>query len=167
MKRSKKKLKYRMPTVDNIDERMFEHLAGTGPIELVCDFCSSPDVLYRAVCAPFDLEGVPGIPLQQHSIDDWAMCADCAILVTAGERKGLLKRANESFDGLYRGLLASDPALAGLRDDTLREAHEKFWKHYMGEIVEVSKADRELTKQHVKRSRAENRETLKGFFKNR
>ena len=56
---------------------------------IICDFCSSPDVLWSYPAANFQVEGTRVLA----SEGGWAACHDCAALIEADDRGGLARRA--------------------------------------------------------------------------
>jgi hypothetical protein len=100
-------------------------LATSGVLDMVafapwlacCDFCSGRPVTWTLACRPFQLG-------QGRSQDDWAACEACGSLVVAGDRAGLLRRAQ-----------ATDPMVpipSAIRSPALAELHRQFWRHYEG-----------------------------------
>jgi len=59
---------------------------------VICDFCSGPDVIARFKADSFDVAA-----LRWHSEGDWAACALCAAYVRAGKWGELARHVAGSF----------------------------------------------------------------------
>ncbi len=59
--------------------------------KLVCDFCSSLDVLWR-----YPVRTFKSYVLQVESLGDWAACGKCHDLIEAGKIEELAKRSAET-----------------------------------------------------------------------
>lgn len=79
---------------------------------IICDFCSSPDVVWSYPAADFVLSDTG-----QASEGAWAACHECAELVQAGDREGLLKRSLSGFPEFMREPVRSH----------VRELHRRFF----------------------------------------
>lgn len=101
------------------------------PEEPVCDFCSSPDVVWRYPAKNDEVSAVvvteDGL-MALGSLGDWAVCAVCAALIEDGNRLGLLART-----------LGTIPDLDGMRmpPEVVRQVtkriHDGFWAKRCGE----------------------------------
>ena len=65
---------------------------------IVCDFCSSPDVLWSYPAVDFQVEGTRLLA----SEGGWAACHDCATLIEADDRDGLAQRALSTAPAFMR-----------------------------------------------------------------
>jgi hypothetical protein len=85
-----------------------------GPEGPICDFCSSPKVVwrYRAV-----------------SIGDWAACDECSALIETKDKMGLHRRSIET----YLALNNCDNDMAKYLSKSLEILHSAFWLCKHGE----------------------------------
>ena len=101
-------------------------------VDLICDFCSAPDPLWRYPARTFlayCLANVAG-----ESVGDWAACDVCHKLIEAGDRKGL---AQHSLDELMLKHPETRPAAAVLYEN-LAELHDQFFEHRGGMAVPIN-----------------------------
>jgi len=97
---------------------------------LICDFCSSPDV-YRAYMAE-DFIALEVLEADRstrfQSLGAWAACRECTALIEAENWEGLLERSWKTFSDN----LASEPSLepAEVEEilEIMRNAHQQFRK---------------------------------------
>ena len=89
---------------------------------MICDFCTFPLVAWRFEAVPFGLDYGHAIATSDSG---WAACEDCADLILAGDRDGLVERA-----------LRISPGIPGAPEDEVRElqrwAHDLFFLHRIG-----------------------------------
>jgi hypothetical protein len=65
---------------------------------IICDFCSSPNVVYRYPC--YDDSVIVesnGFALGIGSLGDWVSCEHCADIIDTGNRSMLVDRSVDSF----------------------------------------------------------------------
>ncbi len=98
---------------------------------MICDFCSSPEVLWRypardfTIREPAELQALLG---RLESVAEWLACAVCARLIEAGDRDALARRALETPAAL--GILSLTDEDPSIRADILRRArqmHDQFF----------------------------------------
>lgn len=86
---------------------------------MICDFCTFPLVSWRFEAAPFGLDYGHAIATSDCG---WAACEECADLILADDRDGLVERA-----------LRISPGIPGAPEDEVRElqrwAHDLFFVH--------------------------------------
>jgi hypothetical protein len=86
---------------------------------MICDFCTFPVVAWRFEATPFGLDYGHAIATSDSG---WAACEECAELILAGDRGGLVERA-----------LRISPGIPGAPEDEVRElqrwAHDLFFIH--------------------------------------
>ena len=86
---------------------------------MICDFCTFPVVAWRFEATPFGLDYGHAIATSDSG---WAACEECADLILAGDRAGLVDRA-----------LRVSPGIPGAPEDEVRElqswAHDLFFIH--------------------------------------
>ena len=98
----------------------------------ICDFCNSPHVVKRFECLDFDsdskdagvfyLKSTGPSHLVFKSINYWAACKGCALLVDAEELDGLVERVVEEFEK------QNEPVDEGLRMH-LEQTYRLFFKN--------------------------------------
>ena len=82
----------------------------------LCDFCSGQRRPYRVYkCKDFAYETMP----QLNSTGDWNACPECAALIDANDREGLVQRCSLILD--MDGMPGSI--------DGLRKLHEQFFNN--------------------------------------
>jgi hypothetical protein len=65
---------------------------------IICDFCSSENVVYRYPCYDDAITvECDGTALDIGSLGDWASCGHCAAIIDAGNRSMLIDRSVDSF----------------------------------------------------------------------
>jgi hypothetical protein len=108
-----------MPTRSEEDD-----MAAAGGMK--CDFCSSPSITRLYDALDHVALRVSGFDLASEGA--WAACDDCATLIDANDREGLLARSLDSFFDLNpqipRNLLTRQAL-----EQVLREIHRQFFAH--------------------------------------
>jgi hypothetical protein len=94
------------------------------PGQEVCDFCSSPEIVKDYDCQDFHLP-VGGSTMTAGSLGKWASCAECARLIDAEDREGLVVRSLECF---YRNNPQTRLSQAEGIKRFLEELHGEFWR---------------------------------------
>jgi hypothetical protein len=93
-----------------------------------CDFCTSTDVLRFYPCRSFDSDSAQigityhGEGCTLHSIDEWAACPECAVLIDAKDLDGLVTHALKQ----YR---AAGYIVALELAQHIRYTHQLFFQH--------------------------------------
>lgn len=98
----------------------------------VCDFCTSPDVIWCFPCKPFQMPA-PDSGSNHMSADDWSACDDCKELIEAGRLNDLSQRATEMS-------IKRSPELASARrviEASQRELHRCFAANRNGPPVRL------------------------------
>lgn len=95
--------------------------------EPICDFCSARD-------APWVYEAESYISfvskaLVGESVGAWAACESCKRLIDANDRKGLAKRAAESFRYEYPEMLLEDKFAQTEIDLHFQQIMDDFFTH--------------------------------------
>jgi len=95
----------------------------SGLENLICDFCSSPEVATAYIALPFLVEELlpDGQVYRTESDEGWAACTLCSKFVDRGDRKGLLERSIETM-----GCKLEIPPRV-VRQSITR-LHEGFWR---------------------------------------
>ena len=65
---------------------------------MICDFCTFPVVAWRFEATPFGLDYGHAIATSDSG---WAACEECAELILAGDRGGLVERKLRAFLPAY------------------------------------------------------------------
>lgn len=107
------------------------------PAVPICDFCSSPAVIWRYPA--MDSNPAAALIIQNkdekelvllNSEGDWAACEECAVLIEAEDKEGLLERT-----------LAHSPELEGIPKHVVRtltrSIHNGFWEHCFGVRIKM------------------------------
>lgn len=111
----------------------------------VCDFCNERPVTWNFPCRSFAMpdmaivdeqSGAGTVTPPMTSRDDWAACEPCGELVTAGNRRGLLRRIldreSKWTEQVPREMRAHFRAA---RVKAVTILHEQFWRHRTGEAT--------------------------------
>jgi hypothetical protein len=104
----------------------------------ICDFCSSPSVVWRYPCEDFSLtlvfEHKSGnrLPFAWDSADGWAACEICASLIEAEDWDGLATRSYDTSPALklMQKILVRDQVL-----DAIKRMHVEFRKRKQGRVA--------------------------------
>lgn len=98
---------------------------------IICDFCSSPDVVYRYPCYDDSIiiEG-NGVALGLGSIGDWASCEACSSLIDTDNREGLVNRSIVTYTDISDGRLTSYDIT-----DMMQVIHAMFWRRRHGQKI--------------------------------
>lgn len=99
------------------------------PQPIICDFCGAAAPGWRYPAHNFEM--APGI----GSHGDWAACDECAALIEAGDRDGLLRRCAESSGMLHI------PSIVG----ELRRVHNLFFSNRMGSVEKIDNPAAEVS----------------------
>ena len=97
----------------------------------VCDFCSSPEVVWRYPAHNFIAYVIGDIAGQ--SVGDWAACPACKALIEAGDRVGLADRSAAL-------LITANPEMASAKDELVGELmslQSMFFANQCGQAVAV------------------------------
>jgi hypothetical protein len=103
------------------------------PHVAVCDFCATQPVEWSIDCADFPHDG------NQMSVGGFAACGPCGLLVSAGDRDGLMARVVSQFavrlaseyvgPQRLRPFYISDEVRRSVEAHS-RELHDGFWQNY-------------------------------------
>ena len=63
---------------------------------MICDYCSDPNPKYRFPCKSFILR-FPISGYIHESVDDWAACSTCALMIAVNDREALFCRSVTTF----------------------------------------------------------------------
>jgi hypothetical protein len=98
----------------------------------VCDFCSTPDPIWRYPARTFLAYLVPSIA--GESVGDWAACDTCHALIEVEDRRGLAQRSLDE-------LISRHPEMreiAGVLYEELTALHWKFFEHRCGAAIKIA-----------------------------
>ena len=109
---------------------------------MVCDFCSSPDVVWMFPADTFTMFRSEGA--DHVSLDDWAACEICAHLIEQELWDDLTRHAYQSFQAVNPTPIGS-PMVAALVMEAVRGNTTRFQKHRKGPAVRVGKEDTDDT----------------------
>jgi hypothetical protein len=109
--------------------------------DIICDFCSSPDVRWSFAARSFtthkDFIGtrtmrdgtadIKAVGITFGSDGNWAACPACHALIASGERYKLARRSAKRF-------LKAHPIPMSLSNatDMMRTLHDEFWSNREG-----------------------------------
>lgn len=100
--------------------------------DLVCDFCSSPDVQWAYPAEDFVVSGSILPANTAGSAGGWAACPACHALIERGDRVKLARRSARKFAKRYG-------VPVGSIEPRLRELHDQFWAHRKGKPTAVAR----------------------------
>lgn len=106
--------------------------------KIVCDFCSSPGVVwtYRALsCHVADMV-IGGHRYINNSVGDWAACEECSKLIDKNDARGLIYRSVEMFEIQNGDMFPRELVVA-----TVKAAHGAFWKVRYGDKIPISQTE--------------------------
>jgi len=91
---------------------------------MICDFCSSPNIIASYPCKDFTVGDVFG------SEGGWTVCEDCMKLIETGDRSRLLHRsAIKYFKVNFPGQPIPDELFRVVKN-WIELLHEKFWENF-------------------------------------
>ena len=96
---------------------------------LICDFCSSPDVRWRYPARSFVIP-----KYAWESVTDWAACGECKRLIEAGNHDGLITRSVDMFyhhHPHWAGVISRDILTA-----TVIDGHSQFFANRTGTVMD-------------------------------
>ncbi|MCW5979600.1 MAG: hypothetical protein KIT09_16095 [Bryobacteraceae bacterium] len=98
---------------------------------LICDFCSEPNVAWRYPAQSFLAYVIAGV--FGESVGDWAACRTCHELIETGDQSGLLERSLGT-------LLEKNPGMRPAEEELRRQLadfHRMFFSHRTGAAFSV------------------------------
>ena len=98
-----------------------------GPEGPICDFCSSPKVVWRYRAVSTNVAEIG--PFTYASIGDCAACDECSALIETKDKMGLHRRSIET----YLALDHCDNDMAKYLSKSLEILHSAFWLCKHGE----------------------------------